>query len=442
MLYIERPVSRLGALCSVSFDLPGAGVVLTVAAGLQRLRESELNGRLRPILATAPLTPSRDILLALLSCQPFAGQDTLATLGDRILLEVDEAIFCEPDGLALIGWCLAKPGAIRDIRLRCGGLASSVKLDACVRLERPDVLAAVGAQQGYDDLRCGFIAFLPRAVSPDARIYLEVETQRRDVAFKTVPPPKLEGIAAIKRMLGCFDVRFLDVAAAYDRVVGPAAERLNRARLRTKATVDVVDYGVPPASPRFSVIVPLHGRLDFVEYQLGLLSAHAPAGGCELIYVLDDPPKRREAQFLFEFCVRTLPRSLPGAVARSQPGLRAGEQHRPAARRGHLRRLRQFRRLSGHAGLAGTPGRTAGGGCDARRGRPAAAVRGRVGAAPGHAFQPPGGVRRLVLRPACRQGHAVQRRSAACAAASASPAPACSCPARSRRSLAASTKPT
>ncbi|MBN9509929.1 MAG: glycosyltransferase [Alphaproteobacteria bacterium] len=300
VLYIEGPVRRLGALCSVSFDVPGAETVLSVGAGLQRLREPELNGRLRPILATAPLTPPRDILLALLSRQPFAGQDTLATLADRILLEVDEAIFCEPDGLVLIGWCLAKPGAIRDIRLRCGGLASSVKLDECVRLERPDVLAAVGVQQGYDDSRCGFIAFLSRAVSPDARIYLEVETQRRDVAFKTVPQPKLDGITAIKRMLGCFDVRFLDVSAAYDRVIGPAAERLNRARLRSKPAAGVVDYGALPAKPRFSVIVPLHGRLDFVEYQLGLLSAHAAAGGCEFIYVLDDPPKRREAQFLFE----------------------------------------------------------------------------------------------------------------------------------------------
>ncbi len=54
--------------------------------------------------------------------------------------------------------------------------------------------------------------------------------------------------------------------------------------------VEVHQLGLPVARPQASVIVPLYGRLDFVEHQLiefsrdPWISAHA-----ELVYVLDDP---------------------------------------------------------------------------------------------------------------------------------------------------------
>jgi GT2 family glycosyltransferase len=89
------------------------------------------------------------------------------------------------------------------------------------------------------------------------------------------------------------------VQHAFDVVLGPAVEALNRDRLATRSGYDAVDFGVVPAAPRFSVVVPLHGRLDFVEYQLALFSAGAPHEDVEFVYVLDDPDKRREARFLF-----------------------------------------------------------------------------------------------------------------------------------------------
>jgi GT2 family glycosyltransferase len=94
-------------------------------------------------------------------------------------------------------------------------------------------------------------------------------------------------------------VRFLDVPKVFDKVVGPAIELLNRGRLKQRPQVGVLEFGTPPAEPRFTIIVPLYGRIDFVEHQLALFSAHPPSRGFDFIYVLDDPPKRREAQFLF-----------------------------------------------------------------------------------------------------------------------------------------------
>ncbi len=128
---------------------------------------------------------------------------------------------------------------------------------------------------------------------------MEIETSRREVGYRTIPNPKLEGLAAIRRVLSAVDVRFSDVPRAFDRILGPVVEGLNRARLAKGPKVTILDYGQLPANPRFSVIIPLYGRLDFVEYQLALFSAHPRCAETEFIYVLDDPPKRRDGQFLF-----------------------------------------------------------------------------------------------------------------------------------------------
>jgi len=52
----------------------------------------------------------------------------------------------------------------------------------------------------------------------------------------------------------------------------------------------VTDYGAVPKAPRISVIVPLYGRIDFIEHQL-LAFVNDPdfQDAVELIYVLDDP---------------------------------------------------------------------------------------------------------------------------------------------------------
>lgn len=289
----------LGSLCSVSYEAGGVRTTLFPGAMVQRLREGELVARHRPVLAQAPPAPARENLLALLARQPYAGEDTLAALSDPVLLEIDEAIVCEPDGLVLIGWCLAKPGAIRDIRVHCGLRATSLDLSRAVAVERPDVLEAIGAERGFEDAGCGFVAFLPQAAAANTRLYFEVETARREIGFRAIPAPRLTGMPAIRRILACVDARFGDLPRAFDRVLGPAVEMLNRRRLAQRPGSIVADYGTPPAKPRYSVIVPLYGRLNYVEYQLALFSAHPGAREVEFIYVLDDPGRRREAQSLF-----------------------------------------------------------------------------------------------------------------------------------------------
>ena len=59
--------------------------------------------------------------------------------------------------------------------------------------------------------RCGFIAAFPNVVLPGTPLYIEVETGRHEVGFRNVPAAKLDGMAAIKRILDCFSPRFDEV---------------------------------------------------------------------------------------------------------------------------------------------------------------------------------------------------------------------------------------
>ncbi len=297
--FLPGTPTPLGSLCWISFEVDGIRFTLFPGATVQRLREADMVALMRPVVAAAPPAVSRDGLLAMLGRQPYAGQDTLAALNGPVFLEIDEAIICEPDGLVLIGWCLAKPGIVREMRVRCADLSTVLDLSQAIAVDRPDVLASLSGPHGFDDPRCGFIAFVPRSVVPGATLYIEVETARHEIGFRGVPRGRMSGMAAIKRLLECVEPRFAEVAPAFDRVIGPAVEMLNRGRLRRRPTVEVIDYGHVPPAPEASVIVPLYRRMDFVEYQLALFSAHPGSANVEFIYVLDDPPRRREAQALF-----------------------------------------------------------------------------------------------------------------------------------------------
>jgi GT2 family glycosyltransferase len=69
---------------------------------------------------------------------------------------------------------------------------------------------------------------------------------------------------------------------------------LDGARLGRPRRAAEIAFGETPAEPVCSVIVPLYGRMDFVLYQLALLSEHDATAAHELVYVLDDPRRKRE----------------------------------------------------------------------------------------------------------------------------------------------------
>lgn len=290
----------LGRLVAVDLHIGATLHRLLAVEEAPRLREVDLTNRLRPILTNALRDEGRTRLLALMSRPGFSGENTLDRLTDCVMLEIDEAILCPPDGLVLLGWHLAAPGVVVATHVRCGVNIAELQPHDYIAIERCDVIEGVGEPRGFTDVRCGFIAFVPDILTEDDPLYIQVETKRGEIGFKTVPPRRLRGMQAIRRILDSVEVRYGDVVPALRHTIAPAVGRLNRARMQDRPAVTEMAFGLGPEVPRQSIIVTLYGRMDFVEYQVGLMAAHGWPSDTELIYVLDDPPKRRELQDLAE----------------------------------------------------------------------------------------------------------------------------------------------
>jgi len=73
-----------------------------------------------------------------------------------------------------------------------------------------------------------------------------------------------------------------------DHVI-PAVSLIQQ-RLEEEAQIESVwQYGEPPESPAVSIVVPLYGRIDFLEHQLAQFVHDPELREADLIYVLDSP---------------------------------------------------------------------------------------------------------------------------------------------------------
>lgn len=316
VLFVPAAGRPEGEFFSITTREHGGRLAVTPTRDARECDEAELAALLTPLLRDArPPLPARLVRKLLpdwVRPRPrYTGASTLDTLSQTVLASVDHALLCPPDGIALLGWLQAEPGVVAAVRLHGGERVAEIDLARTVRVPRAGV-AAETARIGLDEVRCGFVAFAADVWSPGAAFHLEIETTAGEVAYHPVPAPRLHGMAAVRKLLEDCDLQFADVAPAFDEVLGPAIARLAAARLRTPPGVARIDFGPPPAAPATSVVVPLYGRLDYLEPQLALF-AHDPAmRDAELLYVLDEPARRREAENLCDslFARLALPFSL------------------------------------------------------------------------------------------------------------------------------------
>jgi GT2 family glycosyltransferase len=321
-----------GPLQHAMFVLDGVKYQMQAGHGTQILNDEIIVERVRSILThQSPISRNREYLLAITRRRGYSGQDTLAALSDPVLIEIDLAIFCPPSGVLLKGWLLAALGTIRKILVRSGPLSGELRLKDSLMMPRPDVISAVGQKMGFTDDGCGFISYVPGAISLGETAYLEIEIDGGEVGFRKIAISKLSGLDAIRRILDDVHVRYAELDSAFDNVLGPAVASLNDARLRVPVTASQITFGEVPLLPTSSLVIPLFGRVDFIEYQMALFSRNPAVRDVEIIYVLDDPSKRREleplARSIFErfsipFHLLLLPQNL-GFAGANNVGLRA-----------------------------------------------------------------------------------------------------------------------
>ncbi len=274
---------------------------LVAAQTAQALTESQILDRGRDLISAAPRSEQRADLLQRFSRSRFDGHDTLSKLPLPVFLELDAIYLCPPHGMLLRGWFADPFHTVAKIRLRGEQFTHVLDPAQWIPIPRPDVVRSLTETVGGVDRAPGFLAYASPIADTAGTLYFEVETLSGALAFKRVTAPLRTGLVAMREILGAFDLRHDELKRGFDGVAGPAIASLNRQRLRGKPRILSLAYGEPPVSPRATLIVPLYGRIDFVEYQLGLFH-HTLAPDHELIYVLDDPDKQREMESLAAAC--------------------------------------------------------------------------------------------------------------------------------------------
>lgn len=235
--------------------------------------------------ARAALSRFRDVLRSTrLPVELRAGE--LHSMSIEVMARLDE------HGWYLRGWLGATPAQLSSMTL-VSPIGERIELTVC-RYPRPDVDGFLGVAPRRGALGCGFAA-----VATTRHAALEgdwlVELAHTDGELRELRcPDPVTAPSEVRRMV--LGELVLD-RPGEDRVLGSvlhdALQRVERTRAG-RVDIDVVDtHGDVPGDPEVSVIVPLYGRLDFLEHQLAQF-AHDPqlrdgTGGVELIYVLDQP---------------------------------------------------------------------------------------------------------------------------------------------------------
>jgi len=238
------------------------------------LHDDGLRADLAPVLARVP--PE------IMTMTPTSGR-----------LEVDCAVRIGA-GLFVSGWCFDAEG-----RPIAGGLLAQAQAKnapllmlASMGVSRPDVVAVVAKDRNLPDPNIGFIAWLPDVQdSPVASAWRFWHFDGQGGLVSCAADIKKETDPTVSTAL----LHTVPVAAPYmrqlyDRHLGPALEELFTLQKRQSSPqVKTLQFGPVVPNPSVSLIIPLYGRWDFIEYQLALFRQDPELRQHELIYFVDDP---------------------------------------------------------------------------------------------------------------------------------------------------------
>ena len=237
---------------------------------------------LRETLLLAPATPQRH-------------EDPLRPVGVAL-----EAAIPDGDSQVFLRFWLRDPEALIAGAELCTPLGNTVlDLARLHRVRRADVAGQFARAAFLDsDARTGFVA---RVLDPSNGLCLQPTLALRlhsGARITAIPPLRhLPPAAARSAVLASVPMEEV-TPAMLDECLGPAAAGLHRQLLARRGQPDIVQIGQPVSRPTISIIVPLYRNLGFLRFQLAALAEDPDCRHAELIFVLDSPDQRAEAEHL------------------------------------------------------------------------------------------------------------------------------------------------
>jgi GT2 family glycosyltransferase len=159
------------------------------------------------------------------------------------------------------------------------------------RFRRQDVEEFYGDASGLAEVKHGWIATVEL---PAPSLLTEgwiFEMDNADGSLLEFSGPSvIHDPATIQDMI-LFDLSHERLPAHQLRAehTAPALTRLEERRRSMASIVSIDQHGKPPVEPEVSIVVPLYGRIDFLEHQLAQFVHDQELSHADLIYVLDSP---------------------------------------------------------------------------------------------------------------------------------------------------------
>ncbi|CAN7445665.1 glycosyltransferase family 2 protein [Pseudoxanthomonas sp. LjRoot143] len=191
--------------------------------------------------------------------------------------------------VVVVGWLATKPGTQVWGEDDAG---NTYELEGSYRLVRNDVHQLFGALFGASARMSGFIFHAAVSGAPTVFRIKALSEQGVHLLSEAGLSPLSEDPATFARWLFGVGAGGEDWAQRVEKLDAPLVSgMIERSRTQwNDYPVSLRECGTTPVSPEVSIVVPLYGRVDFVESQMlawvrdGWLRENA-----QLIYVLDDP---------------------------------------------------------------------------------------------------------------------------------------------------------
>ena len=317
ILICNVPASVLEGVAAIDIQFGTRVCRLRSAPGTRRMDAGTLRDALGPLLARAVPVDHRTVALSFLN---MGGDGYTAATGDATM-QVTHVLDSSPAGALILGVLSAAEPAIAEIYVTTGGHRRTI----------PTTQIVAGAWNTVQHrTQRHFMCLAEADALTEGAHWLEVTTGSGDQARARLPAPRRADNAALRIALTHLNAP-QDLDRCFDNVAGPAVKALHTACARQRVSCETVRLGDPVASYTTSVVIPLFGRIDYLEVQMALFSAQPCMRKAQILYVVDDPPRQAEAlaharSVFARFglgCEVLLPSRNLGFAAASNLGLRA-----------------------------------------------------------------------------------------------------------------------
>ena len=225
-----------------------------------------------------------------------------------------DAVRCSPCGtlLRLEGWLVDAAQQLAHLCLIRGRKVEWLNLGMAQYSHREDLAAELQRCGAPADFDAGLLLPLlhgPEDLQPPqageaAELFVVLRSGQQFCLRRQIVAVPFDVEAFRGVIQGLFDERCQLSSPAALATLREAWSLQLKQRLQRPA--EVQQHGEMEPKPELSVVVPLYGRIDFMEYQLNWFNAwrrrNAHSFGLQLIYVLDDPRLEGEFRALVKRC--------------------------------------------------------------------------------------------------------------------------------------------